>query len=288
MTGWRREWIETNGRGGFAMGTVSGLPTRRYHGLLVASLRPPVGRTLFLSSLQETVETPEGSFGLGCMRYPGAVHPDGYKHLAAFHLRPAPTWEYRGPGFAIRKIVALVPGEDTVLIAYMLLPGSGAARITIRPLLAFRDFHGLTHTNIEADLRAGVGEGFVRFRPYPSLPALTLAHTAGEWGGQAWWNHRVRYGFEEKRGLDFEEDLMSPGAVAHALPGEVAALPPAAPSVRETADLWERELERQTAIDAPGLTPILAALWRPPTSSSGRGGRTIPGLPGSPTGDATR
>ncbi len=278
-----REWIETNGLGGFAMGTVSGLPTRRYHGLLVASLRPPVGRTLFLSSLQETVETPEGSFGLGCMRYPGAVHPDGYKHLAAFHLKPAPTWEYRGPGFALRKIVALVPGEDTVLVAYMLLPGSGAARITIRPLLAFRDFHGLTHTNVEADLRAEAGEGFVRFRPYPSLPALTLAHTAGQWSGQAWWNYRVQYGFEEKRGLDFEEDLMSPGELSLTLsPGEVVSL---AASLRdigpgEAADLWERELERRTAaIDAPeGASPMLAALWESADQfvvAGGAGGRTI-------------
>jgi len=278
-----REWIETNGLGGFAMGTVSGLPTRRYHGLLVASLRPPVGRTLFLSNFQETVETPEGIFPLGCMRYPGTVHPDGTKHLAAFHLKPAPTWEYRGPGFAIRKIVALVPGEDTVLVAYMLLPGSGAARISIRPLLAFRDFHGLTHRNAEANLRAEPGEGFVRFRPYPALPALTLAHTAGKWSGQAWWNYRVQYGFEEKRGLDFEEDLMSPGELSLTLfPGEVVSL---AASLREigpgdAADLWERELERRTApIDSPeGASPLLAALWEAADQfvvTGGAGGRTI-------------
>ena len=95
-----REWIETNGLGGYAMGTVSGLPTRRYHGLLVASLRPPVGRTLLLSSLQESVETPEGSFPLGCLRYPGAVRVaykafplDMHPHalLAAMAARSAQT-----------------------------------------------------------------------------------------------------------------------------------------------------------------------------------------------------
>jgi predicted glycogen debranching enzyme len=261
-----KEWLETNGLGGYAMGTVSGLPTRRYHGLLVASLDPPIRRCLFLSTLHECVETPEGSFPLGCMRYPGTVHPDGYRNLSSFHLRPCPTWEYRAPGLGIRKLVALVPGEDTVLVAYMLLPGSRAARLTIRPLLAFRDHHALTHTNVAADLRADAGEGFVRFSPYPALPALTLAHTAGKWSGQAWWNYRVQYGFEEKRGLDYEEDLMSPGEIALALsPGDVvslaASLRPVTPA--EAESLWERELERRTApIDSPdGSSPLVTALW---------------------------
>ncbi|OGP84750.1 MAG: hypothetical protein A2Y95_03810 [Deltaproteobacteria bacterium RBG_13_65_10] len=261
-----KEWIETNGLGGFAMGTVSGLLTRRYHGLLVASLRPPTSRHVFLSTLQERLETAEGAWDLGCLRYPGTIHPDGYKRLERFELKPCPTWEYRGPGFALRKMVAMVPGTDTTLIAYMLLPGSGAARLNIRPLLAFRDFHTLSHTNVDAILQGGAGEGFVRFRPYATMPALTIAHTAGTWGGEAWWNYRVQYGFEEKRGLDCEEDLLSPGEISLTLsPGEVvslaASLSPITP--RDAERFWERELDRRTCpSDAPpDASPLLSALW---------------------------
>src|SRR5215471_13695 len=74
----RREWLETNGTGGFAMGTVSGANTRRYHGLLVASLQPPVDRYVLLAKVDEEVVVDGEAVPLGTNQYPGAVHPDGY------------------------------------------------------------------------------------------------------------------------------------------------------------------------------------------------------------------
>src|SRR5258708_4107989 len=91
------EWLETNGSGGFAMGTVAGANTRRYHGLLVASLRPPVERHVLLSRLEEVVEP---DLQLATNAYPDAIHPQGYRNLIEFRLDPFPTWVFGLPGGA--------------------------------------------------------------------------------------------------------------------------------------------------------------------------------------------
>src|SRR5438132_10282954 len=93
----RLEWLQTNGAGGFAMGTVAGTNTRRYHGLLVAALRPPVDRHVLLSRLDETVlaDGPGNlDLELATNQYPGAVSPTGYQRLAEFRLDPFPTWVF--------------------------------------------------------------------------------------------------------------------------------------------------------------------------------------------------
>ena len=77
----RREWLETNGLGGFASSTIIGLNTRRYHGLLVAAMKPPVGRLVMLSKLEETLFIDGQSFDLAANRYPGAIHPQGFRYL---------------------------------------------------------------------------------------------------------------------------------------------------------------------------------------------------------------
>src|SRR2546430_3150297 len=89
----RLEWLQTNGAGGFAMGTVAGVNSRRYHGLLVASLRPPVDRHVLLSRLDETV-IGEGAVELATNQYPGALSPTGYQRLVEFRLDPFPTWVF--------------------------------------------------------------------------------------------------------------------------------------------------------------------------------------------------
>src|ERR1035438_8729981 len=86
----RREWLETNGIGGFASSTIAGLHTRRYHGLLVAATKPPVGRMVLLSKLEEVLSVNGQSYELSVNRYPGAIHPHGYVYLESFRLKPFP------------------------------------------------------------------------------------------------------------------------------------------------------------------------------------------------------
>src|SRR5713226_775536 len=106
----RREWLETNGRGGFSFGTVSGMRTRRYHGLLAVATRPPGARMLLLSSLEEAVKLGNDRWELGCNRYPGTVHPAGHERLAGFDLGLFPTWTYRLGGVRFTRSVCVPHG----------------------------------------------------------------------------------------------------------------------------------------------------------------------------------
>src|ERR1700748_370945 len=90
----RHEWLETNGIGGFASSTVAGANTRRYHGLLIAALRPPINRYLLLSKLEETIVIDGKRYELGCNLYPGVTHPAGYQFLKRFRLDPFPIFTF--------------------------------------------------------------------------------------------------------------------------------------------------------------------------------------------------
>src|SRR5256885_12656688 len=167
------EWLETNGAGGFAMGTVAGANTRRYHGLLVASLRPPVERHVLLSRLEEVVEP---DLQLATNAYPDAIHPQGYRNLIEFRLDPFPTWVFEIPGGArIEKSLFLVQGEDTVVVLYR---ASRPCRLAIAPFLAFRDYHSLVHANSALDRSVGEERNAraltLRIRPYAGLPELAV------------------------------------------------------------------------------------------------------------------
>src|SRR6516164_8663099 len=114
----RREWLETNGIGGFASSTIVGLNTRRYHGLLVAATKPPVGRMVLLSKFEETLVVGGRRFDLSCNRYPGVVHPQGHVFLKQFRLDPFPVFVYEVEGLELQKSVFLIDGENTAVIQY--------------------------------------------------------------------------------------------------------------------------------------------------------------------------
>src|SRR3954469_22739008 len=146
----RREWLETNGIGGFASSTVIGMNTRRYHGLLVAATHPPVGRLVLLSKLEETLVIDGRRFELSANRYPGVVHPRGYEYLRAFRLDPFPVFTYAVEGVELEKSVFMVQGENTTVVEYVVKsegPARADVRLEVRPLVAFRDYHSTTHEN---------------------------------------------------------------------------------------------------------------------------------------------
>ena len=113
-----REWLETNGIGGFASSTVAGLNTRRYHGLLVAATKPPVGRNVMLSKLEETLTVNGRRYDLSANQYPGVVHPQGYKYQTGFRLDPFPVFTYEVEGIIIEKSVFMAYGENTTIVQY--------------------------------------------------------------------------------------------------------------------------------------------------------------------------
>src|SRR3982751_2185537 len=116
----RREWLETNGLGGIASSTIAGLNTRRYHGLLVAAIKPPVERYVLLSKFEERLLIDGEAFELSANRYPGVVHPRGFQYLKQFRLNPFPEFTYEVQGVELKKSVFMVHGENTTVVQYEL------------------------------------------------------------------------------------------------------------------------------------------------------------------------
>jgi predicted glycogen debranching enzyme len=211
----RREWLETNGLGGFASSTIVGLNTRRYHGLLVAATKPPVGRLVFLSKLEETLLIDGNRFNLSANRYPGAIHPQGFHYLKQFRLDPFPVFTYGVEGIEIEKSVFMIHGENSTVIHYQLKKNNRPEvpknlRLEIRPLIAFRDYHGTTHENGAIDPTVQECSGSASVTPYHGLPSLHLAHNAIKLQRTGDWYRNFEYDAERERGLDWSEDLFNP------------------------------------------------------------------------------
>ena len=210
-----REWLETNGIGGFASSTVTGVNTRRYHGLLTAATKPPVGRMVLLSKLEEILVVDDRRYELSANQYPGVIHPRGFDYQTGFRLDPFPIFTYEVGGIRLEKSVFMVKGENTTVVQYVLLgPGLRSnVRLEIRPLIAFRDYHSTTHENSALNQRVETGDGLLTVRPYSDLPALYLAHNARDIDTNGFWYRNFQYAVERERGLDSVEDLFSPCAL---------------------------------------------------------------------------
>ncbi|HZR28306.1 MAG TPA: amylo-alpha-1,6-glucosidase [Terriglobales bacterium] len=250
----RREWLETNGLGGFASSTITGLNTRRYHGLLIAATTPPAGRMALLSKLEETLVVGEKPFELACNQYPGVVHPQGYNYLKRFRLDPFPVFTYAVEGIEIEKSICLVHGENTVVIQYKLagLPSANqSCRLEIRPLIAFRDYHWTTHENNAINREVNVTPGLASMAPYTGLPALHLAHNATAIGTNGEWYRRFQYEAERDRGLDYEEDLFNPCILFFNLDQEKSAVIIASTQIHRAASastLLKQESDRRKSL----------------------------------------
>jgi len=212
-----REWLETNGIGGFACSTIIGLNTRRYHSLLTAAVHPPAGRAVLLSKVEETLVLGDQRFELSANRYRDAIHPRGFEYLASFRLDPFPIFRYRCEDIEIEKTVFLVHGENTAVIQYELIgnPAGRACSLEVRPLVAFRDYHSTTHANEFIDRQVLSQQGTATICPYPGLPRLHFAHNAASPDStgldpSGFWFYNFEYDRERERGLDWLEDLFSP------------------------------------------------------------------------------
>jgi predicted glycogen debranching enzyme len=209
----QKEWLITNGIGGYASSTVSGANTRRYHGLLVAATHPPVGRLVMLSKLEDALILDGRRFELATNLYgEDVVHPGGYQNLGQFRLDPFPVQTYVNDRFVLEKSVYMPRGQNTVVIEYVLTSRDESAdiQLEISPLIAFRDYHATTHQNPALDATVSQSDGLVKVRPYQDLPALYLAHDGAEVLLTGHWYNNFEYPEEKARGLDHHEDLFNP------------------------------------------------------------------------------
>ncbi len=267
QVGARLEWLEPDGRGGYASGTVAGANTRRYHGVLVVARRPPTDRIVLLSRLEETVVTPAGEwYELAANHYPGAIHPHGYRYLEEFRLDPWPIWRYRLGGLVLTRELFVARDPGATVLRYRI--EGGEARLEIRPLIAGRDFHALVVENDAVARTAAAEPGLIVYQPYPGIPPLFLSHAGGEWHHDRRWYRQTVYRREMERGLDDREDLYNPGVLTARLhPGESWALACAtAPVPVDDAEAWGMEETRRRGVAAEagrragGADPALAEL----------------------------
>jgi predicted glycogen debranching enzyme len=259
-----REWLETNGIGGFASSTISGLNTRRYHGLLTAATKPPVGRLVLLSKLEETLIIDGRRYDLSANQYPGVIHPQGFNYQTGFRLDPFPTFKYEIEGVPLEKSVFMVHGENTTVVQYELGDTDQTdVKLQIRPLIAFRDYHGTTHENGALNPHVETEEGQTTFRPYGDLPALRLAHDVAVIDANGFWYRNFQYAIEQERGLDFAEDLFSPCAFTFDLSARKKISVIASTEKRDSshADSYRKaELERRQAAETnPLITSLTSA-----------------------------
>jgi len=207
-----KEWIETNGLGGYASSTIIGMNTRRYHGLLVATTRPPLGRMVVLSKLEETVVLKDGSrYNLSCNKYPAVVHPEGYRYMEEFRLDPFPIFTYTIGDVAIEKAVFMVHGENTSVITYKILKSPSYLELLIRPLIAARDYHWVSIENSNFNRSVESLDGYIKMKPYNEGPIIYLANNADSFEPAGYWYKTFEYEREKERGLEYQEDLYSPG-----------------------------------------------------------------------------
>jgi len=257
QTATQREWLETNNLGGFASATINGSNTRRYHGLLTAALRPPTGRIVLLSKLEETLVLDGQRYDLSTNIYqPGVIHPNGHQLQVNFRLDPFPVFTYQAGEVRIEKAVFMVHGENTTVVRYRIQSvNAQEAFLEIRPLVAFRDYHSLQREASNMFLKAELQPGLVTLRRQDDGSKLFLAHDARQVSIAGHWYRRFEYAEERARGFDHHEDLYNPCVLVWKLHGEETCDIVASTEIRAAGGAGvyeERERERRFANASQG------------------------------------
>jgi predicted glycogen debranching enzyme len=206
------EWLEADGLGGFASGTVDGIRTRRYHALLLVAPPSPAHRVVLVNDIEAWIETPRARYALSTHRYaPEVLYPDGQRRIRGFAIDPWPRWRFvLENGTEIEHEVFAAHGLPAVVLTWRRRGGTMPARLLVRPLVSGRDMHALHHENPAYRFDAHVGGPRVAWRPYPTLPSIA-AYSNARYRHEPDWYRSFLYSEERARGLDFVEDLASPG-----------------------------------------------------------------------------
>ena len=203
----QREWLVTNGIGGYASGTVSGNLTRRYHGYLIAALSPPLGRTQLVAKLEETASYDGTDYPLATNRWTsGAVEPKGYLHIESFHLEgTTPVWRFALADVLLEKRIWMRQDENTTYVQYSLHRGSGPVRLAIKALVNYRDFHSTTHTGNWQMKTESIERG-IKITGYEAAIPFYLFSADAEFEARHEWYRDYFLPMERYRGLDDHED----------------------------------------------------------------------------------
>ena len=238
------EWLVCNGLGGYACGTITGANTRRYHAFLMASLAPPVQRTLLVAKIDASVDYLGRRTELGSNEFgaegtgAGTIAPRGFEHLQSFMiLHGIPTWIYAVGDALLLQQIFMPAGSSTSYLRLEALRASAPLRVTLRPFVGYRDYHGQSRGASPIEVESGPQE--CRVRAFAAATPYRLLVNRGSYTHAPVWYWNFRHREEAVRGLDDAEDLFNPGTF-------VADLAPAAPlfliATAETAEPLAGEL----------------------------------------------
>ena len=252
------EWLVTNGIGGYASGTVSGILTRRYHGLLVAALDPPLGRTVLVSKLDESVDVAGETFDLFANEWSQAdspttvLKPKGYRYLVRFHLEDAiPVWTYRCGAATFEKRVWMEPDANTTYVRYDRLRGVRPLGLRLKGMVTYRDFHSLTRGD-DWTMDVVPAQGGVRVTAFDGATPFSIM--GGDQIVHHDWYRDYHLAAEQARGLEAATDNLFVAEIAATLePGGAVTIIATAEetTIEEMADRGgDDALERRRAYEA--------------------------------------
>jgi len=208
--GIEKEWLITNGIGGFASSTIIGSNTRRYHGLLVAALKPPVGRHLVLSKIDESITISGTPYNLFSFQTPDYIMR-GYQYLQRVDINSIPTFVFSIGDIFLEKKICMVYGENTVVVVYHILNGENKSKLRLTPLVNFRDYH-FDSTREHMRFNQKPNQEGVTIKPYDYPQDIDIQCSEGSFTSQGeCYFYNMDYAVERERGLKSIEDHFIPG-----------------------------------------------------------------------------
>lgn len=218
-----REWLHTNGAGAYAMSTLALMHTRRFHGLLVASLDPPLRRYVIVSHVDCVVTVGQRIYRLSTHQFPGVAATPGYRLLEGFAQDPIPRWTFRLGRSILTLRLCLARGESATVLSYT-WEGQRPARLSLKPLFAMRPMHDVIHEHGGMIQTVSMRHGEVEIQPLPDLPPVVFGHSGVFMGSPDWWR-RFEYPVDRNRHVKHQEDLWTPGTFEMELaPGQTQYL----------------------------------------------------------------
>ena len=245
------EWIETNGLGGWSSSTIIGANTRRYHGLLVASTKPPIERMVLVSKIDEKIVLNDQTFELGVNDYGDALNPKGHEYLTKFTRDILPEWIYEFNSVTIKKTICMVQGENTAVIIYTVLKAPKSIKLALQPFIAARDYHSLQNNKSSLWWDVDFEEGIFKNHPFENAPNIYISVPGSSYEHNPNWFDHFNYIQEKNRGLDFKEDLLNHGTLTVTLKkGQSVGMIVSTenPKGRDAFQLLEKEIQRKRGL----------------------------------------
>ncbi|MCW4016737.1 MAG: amylo-alpha-1,6-glucosidase [Candidatus Bathyarchaeota archaeon] len=210
----RKEWLVTNGLGGYASSTVLGINTRKYHGLLVAAFNPPVNRWVLLTKLDETLQIRNESYDLGSNEFIDVMHPKGYNFLSEFSVTPFPTFRYDVKGVSVKKTIFMPYMKNATAVIYKVNnPLEEKVSFNVSPLVNSRHIYNTTDKNkIDWTFIKKRHKDAITIEPSDSLSSLILSSSSNaSFVDESWWIEKLFFRVDASRSENSIDDNFRPG-----------------------------------------------------------------------------